>query len=192
MSVKDRLPKIREGSKNVVLLLNKSEKVSRWGLRSLSDPAVNYQIKLEWNGTGKIEDINFAQVSCECHKVADVGGHQPPCEGNSDSPYRDSVVCYHSLASLIKKAENKGQSLSLFDRFSDATNYLNFGGKLIKITSAQGKGYCWGVVSQRKKSDFPGDGGLDKISFTPSLEYQRKLRIARVEMMRGEKEEGIE
>lgn len=203
MSVKDRLPKVRQASKQVVLCLDKSPFESVYGMRSLSDPSVNYQVRLQWNSQLTLEDIPYSQVSCECHKVAGVAEVQPDCKGNING-----TICYHSLASLVRKAEDKGQSLSLFDSFRDAVNFLNFGGKLVKVVSAQSGGFCWAVVSQRKRSDLPGDGGLDKINFELSPEEQRKLdqerrrrqeievarerRRQRIEMMRGPVETGID
>jgi hypothetical protein len=64
MSVKTRLPKVRQASKSVVLCLNKSPFESIYGLRSLSSPEVNYQIRLKWNNSAKLEDIPYSQVSC--------------------------------------------------------------------------------------------------------------------------------
>ena len=163
MSIKSRLPKARAVSKNVVLTLRKSPQVSFYGQRSLTDPATNYQQKVEWSHTETIEDITFPVVKVECHQVAGVGMPQPNCKGNENG-----TICYHSLAALIKKANSHNDQLSFFDSFTDAVRYANFGGKLSKVVSAQGNGYCW-MVSREKES------------------FKE-----RVNLMRGEVEEGIE
>lgn len=163
MSIKARLPKAKAASKNVALTLHKSSKVAHYGQRSLANPSVNYQQKLEWIGIETIEDITFPVIRVSCHQVAGVGMPQPDCRGNSNS-----TICYHCLATLIKRASDNDYTLSLFDHFSDAARYANFGGKLIKIVSTQGDGYCWGVSKKRDS-----------------------LR-ERVNLMRGEIERGID
>jgi hypothetical protein len=164
------MTKIRLASANVVYTLSKvmrdkkvTRRISYYGQRSLSDAAINYQQKVEWLRTEKLEDIKYAVVECTCNKVAGVGMEQPDCKGNCNG-----TICYHSLAALVKKAGDKGQTLSLFDNFSDAARYANFGGQLIKIVSSQGSGQCWAVS---KKKETMQD---------------------RVEWMRGPVEEGID
>ena len=149
MSIKSRIQKVRAASQNVVLTLCKSPRVAYYGQRSVSNLAVNYQQRIEWlKQLERFEDISYAVVSCTCHQATGVGMLQPACRGNEDG-----TICYHSLAALTKRAEDAGQVLSLFDNFSDAARYANFGGKLIKVISSQGSGYCWGVSMSKERMD---------------------------------------
>jgi hypothetical protein len=139
VSIKSRVQKAKLAAKQVVLTHRRNAHVSHYSQRSLSDPAINYQQQVSWRYTDSIEDIKYTVVEVECHQVAGVGMPQPDCKGNN------GTLCYHSLATLIKRANDQGQTLSLFDNFSDAARYANFGGKLVKIVSSQGEGYCWAV-----------------------------------------------
>lgn len=163
MTIKSRLPKILEASETVILTLRSNSRIKHYGQHSLSDDATSYQQRIEYTGKDRIEDIEFCVYSCECHQVASVGMSQPDCKGNING-----TVCYHSLACLMRAASDNKQTLSLFDHFSDASRYANFGGKLLKVVSVQGKGYCWAVTKEKE-----------------SLKE-------RVELLRGPVEEGID
>lgn len=138
MSIKSRLPKIKDASRNVVEVLRASVTRKIYGLRG-SDPASNYEIEVKFVGRDKLEDVEFITISCQCQKVTGTG--MEDCRGNSNG-----TICYHSLAVLENSSEKKGKQLIFFDNFSDAFLYKNFGGKLVKIASSQGKGQAWGVL----------------------------------------------
>jgi len=114
-----------------------------WGINSLRDPAVNYQVRLEWTN-GKIEDVKFKTVSCECNKVVAVLGGYIPCLGNSKK------VCYHSLAVILKAVELAGKKIVFFNSFKDCLNYSNLGGEIIKIRTSDvtNKQYIFAVLKE--------------------------------------------
>jgi len=191
MTIKSRIEKAKKQS--VVETSFPKVAVSHWGQRSASDPAVNYQQKVTCTGKDKIEDVEFVKFSVECHKAVEVGMPQPACEGNSNG-----TVCYHSMAAVMAAAARKGQVLSLFDKFSTAVNYSQLGGKLVKILSAQGDGKAWGVVRPSVKAS---KAQLLKVNPFGGPEDEPEMRIeqpvktsftARVNLLRGEIEKGIE
>ena len=143
MSVRSRLDKIRQASKNAVLTLQYSFRKSFWNVRSLRDAVVNYRIVIEWQGGSEYEDVDFRIIKCTCQLIEGKG--LEPCQGNN------GTVCYHSLAVLTKAADEKGKKLVLFDSFSDAHHYSNFGGTLVKIRNDH-QGHCWAVVEEKRES----------------------------------------
>jgi hypothetical protein len=138
MTIKPRLVKAREAARQTVGGFADYKNVRRYALRSLSDAAQHYQIGIHWHKC-QTADFEHLQARCECHRITGVG--QEPCQGNSNG-----TLCYHVLAALIRGAENGSKRLVLFDNFTDAFRYANFGGKLMEIKSLQGQGRAWGVV----------------------------------------------
>lgn len=163
MSIKSRLPKIKGISQQATELVSNRFR-SAWSVISTSSKS-HYQIRLKWDKKGRIEDIEHFTITCQCQKVTGPG--MVDCKGNSNG-----TVCYHSLGSFIKMTKKNGSEARLFDNFSDAFRYSNFGGKLVKVVSQQGEGVCWAVVSKIEK---------------PKDSFQN-----RVNMMRGEVEKGID
>lgn len=181
MSIKTRLPQIKQQVTKVSLLLKKNSYISHWGMRSITDETVNYQTKVEWFGIGIIEDFDYIKVQILCEKV--IGKGMYDCQGNT------RTICRHSLASLIKASELKNKSLILFDHFSDATRFANFGGQLIQIFSVQSNKYCWGVIqSQQQKQQVE----IKQVAQDdPHLAKRLERMNDRVDMMRGQVEGGI-
>jgi hypothetical protein len=168
MSIKTRLPKIKQTAQEVRLCLRKSKHLSVWAVRSSSDPTISYQMRIEWISKRQIEDICFPVVQLSCNTTT-----MEPCKG------MNHWLCKHSLAALSTQYEN----IRLFDNFSDAYRYSNFGGKLIKITSQHSTTYGWGVIT--KQTNY-----LE--TYDPHLAKRMRRFNERVDMFRGEKEKGID
>lgn len=105
---------------------------------------------VESDGSNKsIAGIPSYLYSTTCEYVDNGNGRLNPmekCWGNSYSGNRSDVVCYHSMAGIIKVVKEKGKVISLTDSLMKAINLLSFGGKLVKVVSTQGQGNMWGVV----------------------------------------------
>ncbi len=138
MTVKTRLPKIKQASKNVIRTLKASSSKSSYDVISLSNPAVHYQMKTEYASKLRVEDIEYSMFYVTCQKVT--GHGMEDCKGNNNG-----AVCYHSLAAIMKRANESGKKLVLVDTFLDAVRLLSFGGQMVKV-EGQGTGAVWGTV----------------------------------------------
>src|SRR3990167_7550158 len=170
----------------VKMTVDRQMTVTHFGQRSERDPSVNYQQKVVCVGKGKIEDVEFISYSVECHQAVEVGMPQPTCKGNSNG-----TVCYHGMAAVMAAAARKGQVLSLFDNFSTAVNFSRLGGKLVKVVSAQGQGHAWGVVKPSVKGQPVKVNSFGGIDDEPEMKIPSTF-AARVNLLRGEVERGIE
>lgn len=139
MCVKSRREAIKEQASQVVFIPGTNHHNRRvYGMRSITDLSVNYETTLYKPLVINIEGITAGLIECECSKVTATG--MESCRGNSQH-----TVCRHSMATLTKAANDKGQSIQFFDKFIDALRYSNLGGKLVKMVSKQGSGVVWGV-----------------------------------------------
>ena len=162
MSIKTRLQDIHNQVKLVNGYCQSREKYRKVvGMRSLSDQATNYHAELKCTGKDSFSDIEFVTVECQCHKVTSLG--YETCNGS------ERTVCRHSAAAFVWSNEQKGKKVNLFDNFSDAFRYSNFGGQLVKLVSNGNE--AWAVVSKK----------------STERTFQE-----RVNLMRGSVEEGIE
>ena len=163
MTIRSRLPKILQASHKISTNFANFKNRKTYGLRG-SDKATNYEVAAYWTRT-QTADIKHLAVSCECNKITALG--LKDCQGNS------KTICYHCLASLIAGAREAGKDLTLFDTFTDAFRYSNFGGELIQIISKQSGTEAWAVLKEKRvngKQEFKD----------------------RVELLRGLVEEGID
>lgn len=135
MSIKSRKQKILQAASTACIV--KTDKNGHPKTIRIKGSKDNYQVNFKI-GVGQVEGIDYFVFEASCVKLN--GWHD--CKGNSNG-----YVCYHSLAGLQKRAQWSGKKLILVKSFQSAVNLLNFGGQLIKISSTQGEGYCWGVVS---------------------------------------------
>ena len=72
----------------------------------------------------------------------DCGGYGlTPCKGNG------SGVCYHTFAAIIAEATTKGKRVAFCKFQADAKRLSRLGSSLYKVSSGQGKGRVWVVVS---------------------------------------------
>lgn len=150
--------RVNKARKLQPVFCTKSHTCKKMGMRSLSDPAKNYYTNVVWAGKrevkitdniGSLITIPYFSYLVTCEYPDNGNGKLDPmekCLGNSHSGNRKDVICYHSIASIIKIVEDKGKTISLTDDLMKAINLLNFGGKLVKVVSAQGDGFMWGVV----------------------------------------------
>lgn len=179
MSLKSRSNQITQqiGLINGYCVNNKYQKVI--GMRSLSNQAVNYHSELKLVGKNHLADIEFVTVECHCHKITGVGAGDV-CKGS------EHTVCRHCASAFVWSNQQKGKRVNLFDNFSDAFRYSNFGGQLVKLVSGNGEG--WAVVSQRygEYQGIPLEWTLDQIG----NEMQSRLE-KNTNLLHGEVEEGI-
>ena len=146
MCVKSRKEKIIKQSEWVQFVC-KFNQTTTYGLNSLSDKGIIYNINLTWTKEKISElDLSYLVANVTCHQVTAKYIYGPnknscmmPCLGNSHT------VCYHSLAVLYKLAKDKNKTISFFDKFKEAFNYSNLGGQLIKIKNDH-NGIVWGVI----------------------------------------------
>ena len=128
MSIKTRLQAIKEQVKLVNGYCQSREKYRKIvGMRSISDHTTNYHAELKCTGKDNFQDVEFVTVECQCDKVVSLGYETR--EGSKHT------VCRHSAAAFVWSNEQKGKKVSLFDNFSDAFRYSNFGGQLVKLVS---------------------------------------------------------
>lgn len=121
-----------------------------------------YQVTLEWSKNGAIAVLSGSLYTFD-HKEAKDGNH-PANSGNSS-------ICYQVLGAAKRMASEKGKSLSFCKSEKDAKRLSNLGGDVIKIVKPSGK-IQWAVVK-------------DKVNRIEKFN-------ARVNLLRGEVEEGIE
>ncbi len=133
---------------------------TKLAMASLSNPEVHYHTEViyvgkrvvrieETDDIGEFTRISFHLYSVTCEFPDNGNGRLNPmekCLGNSHSGNRSDVVCYHSMAGIMKAVGEKGKMISLTDGLMSAINLLSLGGKLVKVVSTQGQGSMWGVV----------------------------------------------
>lgn len=80
---------------------------SVYGMRSATDPATNYQVRITPSRsisiTSNKERIAHSIYTCTCERVGSPDMHT--CEGST------KAVCYHSLASVRKMAQDAGKKV---------------------------------------------------------------------------------
>ncbi len=64
-----------------------------------------------------------------------------PCRGNENG-----TVCYHSLATAEKLAQDTGKSISWCATKADAQNLSNLGGVAFRVVSHTSGSAVWGIV----------------------------------------------
>ena len=146
MCVKSRKNKIKQQAEYVQFVC-KFNRTTTYGLNSLSDLGVIYNVNLTWTKEKVSElDLSYLVANVTCHQVTakyiygpDKNSCMMPCLGNNGH------ICYHSLAVLTKAANDKNKSISFFESFKEAFNYSNLGGQVIKIKNDH-NGVCWGVI----------------------------------------------
>ncbi len=95
--------------------------------------------------TSATEKINIPILIAECYQNSGIGT-TCNCPGNEHN-----TVCYHALGSIfIAYKTLSNEYISYYKDYEDATNGLNFGGKLAKVESAQGDGVVWAVIRDIK------------------------------------------
>jgi hypothetical protein len=164
MSIKTRKQDIKEQIELVTGFVQSRGESKAVSMQSLTDHTVNYNSRFTVAGKGLFEDITFDIVECECSKVVPLGYEK--CKGS------ERTICRHIAAGFIWSNRQKGRDAELFDKFSDAFRYSNFGGQLVKLVSNGSTG--WAVI--KGKIEIPSPNRL-----------QRNIGL-----LRGERETGIE
>ncbi len=85
--------------------------------------------------------VDVIQVSCNSYPGV---GVCKECKGNNQH-----TICYHGLGAIRKAFDDVEKSISFFDNYQDAMNFKQFGGKLAKVRSLNGKGsFIWAVIQK--------------------------------------------
>ena len=165
----NRVQKARDLQRKIVVIPGTT---GRYGMRSI-ESGEHYNIKLvSHKMTSRFADksINHRVFECECERNASYhnGQAMEACRGNERH-----TVCYHCLATLMFSLGKAGIQIVFHEDVFYALNYLNFGGELVMVESAQGGGHIWATIRKMEK----------KVTRT---------QTERINLMRGPVEEGID
>jgi hypothetical protein len=107
----------------------------------------NYEVTVKSNPKKVNIPFGDSNLPCfvfnvECKKITS----HCNCKGNERH-----TVCYHGFFALVQSLKEAGMKIDFYEDIFGAVNGLNFGGNLVKVQSAQGKGIVWARVYRAKK-----------------------------------------
>jgi len=127
----------------------------------------------------KVESVHtdYGQIPTTVIEVTckvDLGGGTCSCLGNNQH-----TVCYHGLGAIYESFRKNGKLVSFFEDYEDRFPLFHFGGCIVLIKSAQGKGFVWAMI---------GDWPCNKSKLSGILPAKENIQL-----MRGsEDDEGID
>jgi hypothetical protein len=87
---------------------------------------------------------NILTLLVDCQKNTG-NGALCSCPGNEHH-----TVCYHGLGALWQSFKGSGKLISFFETYYSA-NQMAFGGKIVKVQSANGGGSLWAIIKDWPK-----------------------------------------
>lgn len=206
MSIKSRLSKIEEVKQNIRLVLDTNKKRFILAVRG-SNRVSSYQMIVETIKEGKSDNgkVDFATIQLTCNLVdAKSSNGWTKCSGQY------SWSCYHSLGAFLAVCQNA----ELFDTYNQAMRELldkneklelsEIRGKIIKLTSSQSQAIAWAIVPPTLTQEERNQAEIVKVAQDdPHLAARLARQVnghgsqikdfsERVNVMRGEVEEGID